>query len=651
MKIFEFHFNPKAEPDSFFRAFNYDPPEKEKRIPAQGSFFAAGELSHALSRNANLLERIAKQASGEYFAKPPKAKQPEQLMKETVRKTNEFLTQEMKKGNVDWLGNLHLVLASCTATGASSYFFQCAKSGSVKILLLRGRTITDLGKSIDEKPSNANPAAVFGNLISGKVFPGDRIAVLSRDLHAVFEKERVIPALAEFAEQKQFAAFFKQKEKPLAEHAGILVVLVLEQPRYAQLSPVSMPSRRKTIRQSIQAEWAKGLRAAKETMNVRALARFLPLSEMRLFVSALGAVKNILLLGFFAALLIAGFLMFQKERVQTNQQAQDAMRRVEALKNQSDSALQRKDENNANRFLQEAWSIVLPFTQTGSPNRKEFLFAQQDLESKLVPLNKIERVESPEAFFVIDQSQITLIPQRMMANPNTMYLYNPFYSQLYVIDMAKKEGKLLQSGRNLKRGALIDGSPAFFAEPNLLLQLTPEEQWKEVALAVPSSAFQFDAMAGFGSHAYFADSKAGQIVQYTGALSGESFPIFWIDPSSSKNALGAKSIAIDGNIWTLTRQNEIQRYFKGVYQESVKPAVFPALENPSHIKTASFLPYLYVLDPPNQRLVVLSKFGDLILQYQSASFDNLLDFTVSDDGKTIYLLNGFTVYKIINSQR
>lgn len=648
MKIFEFYFNTKAKPDSFFKAFSYAPSEKEHFHPSQGSFFVAGELSHALSRNASLLDTIAKRASAEYYAEFPKAKQktsPEFVMKTAVRKTNEFLSQETKKGNVDWLGNLHVALVSCTATGASSYFFQCAKSGFMNIILLRGSTVADIGKSIDEKSSGANPSAVFGNLISGKVFPGDRILLLSYDLRVIFEKERVLPALASFHEQKQFAAFFKQKEKAFAGHSGVLAVLAVEQPIYRQQS-AKPHIRRKTLKESIQAEWLKANLALSTALNMKKLERFLPLAEARSFMSAVGAVKSILLLGFFAALLAAGFFMFQQERVQTNQQAQEARLRIGALNAQSDEALKRKDENNANRFLQEAWNIVIPFTQTGSPSRKEFLLVQQELESKLTPLNKIERVEKPELFFTVDQSQVTLIPQRMMMAFGKIYLSNPFYSQLYVVDMAKKEGKLLQSERNLKRGALVGDSPVFFAEPNLFLRLTPEEQWKEIALPVPSPAFQFDAMAGFGPNAYVADAKAGQIVQYTDALSGESFPIFWIDPSSSKNALDAKSIAIDGNIWVLTKQNEIQRYFKGVYQESIKPVVFPALENPSHIKTASFLPYLYILDPPNQRLVVLSKFGDLIKQYQSAVFDTMLDFSVSDDGKTIFLLNGFTVYKI-----
>jgi len=42
----------------------------------------------------------------------------------------------------------------------------------------------------------------------------------------------------------------------------------------------------------------------------------------------------------------------------------------------------------------------------------------------------------------------------------------------------------------------------------------------------------------------------------------------------------------------------------------------------------------------------MTKHGELVRQYQSEKFNNLLDFTVSQNGKIIYLLNAANVYKI-----
>ena len=40
------------------------------------------------------------------------------------------------------------------------------------------------------------------------------------------------------------------------------------------------------------------------------------------------------------------------------------------------------------------------------------------------------------------------------------------------------------------------------------------------------------------------------------------------------------------------------------------------------------------------------KDGEIIKQFQSPKFNNLKDFDISPTGKTIYLLNGSSVYKI-----
>jgi len=52
------------------------------------------------------------------------------------------------------------------------------------------------------------------------------------------------------------------------------------------------------------------------------------------------------------------------------------------------------------------------------------------------------------------------------------------------------------------------------------------------------------------------------------------------------------------------------------------------------------------LEPSQNRIIILSKQGEIIKQFQSPEFDALVDFAVSGDGKKIYLLNGLKVYQI-----
>ena len=116
-------------------------------------------------------------------------------------------------------------------------------------------------------------------------------------------------------------------------------------------------------------------------------------------------------------------------------------------------------------------------------------------------------------------------------------------------------------------------------------------------------------------------------------------PEFWL-----KKSIVGKSISVDGSVWILDK-NSISKYYAGLIQEKIEPNIFPSPKEFSKIFTSS-LPYLYILEPVQKRIIILDKAGQIIKQFQSESFDNLLDFGVSESGKTIWLLNGMKVYRI-----
>jgi len=150
----------------------------------------------------------------------------------------------------------------------------------------------------------------------------------------------------------------------------------------------------------------------------------------------------------------------------------------------------------------------------------------------------------------------------------------------------------------------------------------------------------------FGSNLYLFDTKNGDIIKASNPVGTTASLSLWISDLPARKPVGVSSIAIDGSIWVLTQDNEIQRYFKGLYEENITPAIFPAFENASQIKTNRQLPYLYVLDAPERRVVLISKSGEIIKQYKSDVFADVVDFEVSQDGSSLYLFDGKKVYII-----
>lgn len=129
---------------------------------------------------------------------------------------------------------------------------------------------------------------------------------------------------------------------------------------------------------------------------------------------------------------------------------------------------------------------------------------------------------------------------------------------------------------------------------------------------------------------------------YKGGLEWGS-PATWLsDPGTECDA---RSIAIDGSVWILNGNKSILRYYNGELKDEITLDFFPFPED-MVIKTKADTPYIYLLEAKNKRIVIIEKTGKIVKQFQSDKFDNLIDFDISNNGETIYMLNDFAIYKI-----
>jgi len=357
--------------------------------------------------------------------------------------------------------------------------------------------------------------------------------------------------------------------------------------------------------------------------------------------------KSLLSLVFLVLILSAGFFLFRDERNISAKEAQSALEVAKSLNLQADDALRLKNEERTNTLLQTAWRRILPFVDSDAPSVSEIVLLKEEIEQKLARLNKIEIIENPELVFEVQQQESNVAPTRMLLVDKNIYLYNPFSSQLYVYGLLDRSSRIFQTSRNITQGIFVSDTIALYGEPETLLTLVEDGTWSgQHTLAGTPEGFIPQAIKGFGDNVYILDSGNGNILRYENPLSTNAQPILWIDPASRETATDAVSFAIDGQIWLMKQGGKIERYFKGTYRESIDLNIFPVLQNPTRLSTNGDNPYLYILDPSEQRVVLITKFGDIVTQYKSPSFNNLLDIAVSKDGRLLYLLNDTKVYRI-----
>jgi len=151
------------------------------------------------------------------------------------------------------------------------------------------------------------------------------------------------------------------------------------------------------------------------------------------------------------------------------------------------------------------------------------------------------------------------------------------------------------------------------------------------------------ALGTFSGNFYVLDPKEG-LIKFVPA--GDDYAASTYFKGDSPSLTNAVSLAIDSSIYILFSDGSIQKYTKGTKDSFTLTGLTKSFSSPKSIYTSAEIENLYVLDANNSRIVSLDKSGTFISEYTSEILKNAKAITVSDDGKTAYILSGNKIYKL-----
>ena len=105
-------------------------------------------------------------------------------------------------------------------------------------------------------------------------------------------------------------------------------------------------------------------------------------------------------------------------------------------------------------------------------------------------------------------------------------------------------------------------------------------------------------------------------------------------------------MAIDGSVYLLYKNGTIEKYTRGEKDTFSLSGLETAFKNPQQIVTSSELDHLYVLDKGNSRIVQIDKTGTVTKSFQAPVLKDARAFTITDDGKAAYVLQGGSLYQL-----
>jgi len=653
MQIFELHFNPNLKPDLIFDSFCYEPENiYEKRV---GSLYLVGLLKNVLPQNVRFLEKLAKIIKERYYRLT--LKNPEKALQESLKEANEFLEQVARKGDVRWLGNLNFATLSL-----KDYELNFTKVGEIKIFLLRGGRIIDIDQKLKFEEITPWPLRIFGNIVSGKLTDGDVILVSTSEVSNFFEKENLLAEIGKIQpfNEKGLKEAFDRKGKEILKISGICLAIVLTKENFLGKREIITPKlypkefNLKNIFTPILrflAGWFSPLVNFFKKFRIPKLSRpklTIP-PRPKLVMPKLKLNKNKILILTLIFFLFFGSLFAQLKEKQKLEKYQITLNEIQKKLTQVESFLILKETKpelteEANLLLKECWEEISPLIKEDFHLPKSFgdqVFSlSNEISENLYQLNKLEIIKEPELVFEFKLRESA--PENLVIFNGNIFFFSPYAENLFRLDKELK-GEIIEIDQKFNLAASLEGSVIFFSKSKNQLTILSDNGQISTALKEPYPDFNFDDISSFRENLYFLDKKSGQIIKYPYQ---ENFQ--WGDPELwLKKAVSGESITADGSIWILAKNNSIEKYYAGELKEKIGLDIFPYLKDLTDIFASPYLPYLYILEPAQNRIIIITKTGQIIKQFQSPKFDNLLDFAVSEDGKTIYLLNGLNVYQIL----
>lgn len=320
---------------------------------------------------------------------------------------------------------------------------------------------------------------------------------------------------------------------------------------------------------------------------------------------------------------------------------------IESRAEEAEGGLIYGNSEQAFTLLREASDLVKKLPEESLAEKETRGRLAADIDNSFRKIRKFVSI-SPVVFFRLSDIRPEADGERLVLLGDTIMAYGANDTHLYAIDIATEKGKAIDH-------ATI---------PALHAATAPKEKDRAVFLSGEDRAAEFDVKSGallsksisfpvagvkladafvYNQRLYAIDPAQKNIYRHSRTQTGYDQGIIW--QKNGNEELGtARSLAIDGDVYVLT-SNSVLKYQNGFRQGFVISGLDPILDEPSAIWTYSDVNNIYILEPKNRRVIVLSKEGKLMAQYTSPDWKNPTGMAVLENKKTIYILDSNVIYQ------
>ncbi len=375
----------------------------------------------------------------------------------------------------------------------------------------------------------------------------------------------------------------------------------------------------------------------------------LKLGYLGSYIKKIPNLSKILL--FIAVLLIilfvysTSYFKHQQNQQLFSQDFQDKVTQIEDKINQAESNYIFGDENLAKEEVTNAQALLSTLEVDSNNQRQKQSELSQKIEVIIGKLRHITNINDSLLLTNLSTLQENNIDiKNLIYKNNQLFAFDSINNNIYKINLDSRDVNKIYSNisdiGSIQKAKIIADKTLLYQDKNGLLNFS-NDKYSPINISLQAGG-KISDFATYNNRLYVVDVNSNQIYRHSVAQGGYGAGIAWL--KDSLDLKGVNSIGIDTNIWLLNNDGQIFKLNKGSKQSFEIKNLDPALNNPTKMITGEDTDYIYVLEPTNNRIVVLDKKGELITQYYSQLFDNLKTFTLQENEKKVFIVNDNKVY-------
>lgn len=184
---------------------------------------------------------------------------------------------------------------------------------------------------------------------------------------------------------------------------------------------------------------------------------------------------------------------------------------------------------------------------------------------------------------------------------------------------------------------------ALMANQDIVEQRSSGKAGTRSPLTVPTANTNLVGLVSYNAALYTVDVANSTILRATKRGAGFT-AVNWLKQSESLTT--SSDIAVDGSIYTLATNGEVQKFTQGRRVTLALSEIEPKLTSATKLAGDVTLQNLYILDPVGKRIVAFTKNGKFINQYVNDAIGGAVAMAVDERNQKLYLLIGQTIQSL-----